>query len=164
MLISPAAQPLAVSNSATIPPNCPSRRDDSRSIARTRQPSRHPPAPTEAVVVRAAPRTRKQDQVDPSSCFQMQHFCPLDSSVPCLKSRLGNLTHNTEVLCDAGDKGHSRKDDRLKTEQEAKGKNEEQRAKARSVCRASACACQRGVKSTGCKTPETVWNRYRLPP
>ena len=52
----------------------------------------------------------------------MQHFCPLDSSVPCLKSRLGYLTHNTEVLCDAGDKGHSRKDYRLKTEQEAKGK------------------------------------------
>ena len=40
----------------------------------------------------------------------------------CLQSRLGYLTHNTEVLCDAGDKGHSRQDYRLKAEQEAKGK------------------------------------------
>jgi hypothetical protein len=94
----------------------------------------------------------------------MQHFCPLDSSVPCLKSRLGNLTHNTEVLCDAGDKGHSRKDYRQTIEQEAKGKKKNTVQRLAASAEHLLARARKGVQSTGCKTPKTVWNRYSLPP
>ncbi len=99
MPMSSAAQPWAVSHGATIPPDCPLRRSDDRSIVRFRQPSRHPPAPTEAVVVRVALMPQRQDQVDPCSASRCNASALKTGACQCLQSRLCYPTHNTEVQC-----------------------------------------------------------------